>query len=406
MMKVLYIDIEGGWGGSSRSLYYLVRYLDRNRYEPVVLLGKRGPAQQRYRRDGVPTYLFSPIPRTTALRSNHLGAAFRFLLELIHLPRLLVLLRRLIRRDDIRLIHLNHESLFVIGWCCKRLFRVKVVCHVRTMLPRNRWAQWQVRILARTADHLIFITENERARWHALWPESLKTPQTIVYNVAVTDGADGPSERLRSVAGTFKVISLMTLSYVRGVDRLVDVAAWLKRLGDVETVFVICGRTDDQAFVNGIKRRIRARGLQDRFLFLGYQTNPEALLAECDALIRPSREQNPWGRDVIEALVHGKPVIATGTYQGFVEDGVNGFLWPAFDPVEMAGRLVYLRTHPEIREAMARRNRDKGLRLFDGPEQAARIERIYAELMAQPSAAVRVDAQTQIVTESPVGASR
>ena len=46
--KILYLDHEGGWGGASRSLYYLVKGLDRSRFEPVVWHRKEGPIEEAY----------------------------------------------------------------------------------------------------------------------------------------------------------------------------------------------------------------------------------------------------------------------------------------------------------------------------------------------------------------------
>ena len=45
------------------------------------------------------------------------------------------------------------------------------------------------------------------------------------------------------------------------------------------------------------------------FVFLGHVSEPERVLAGCNVLARLSRENNPWGRDVIEALKARFPEI-------------------------------------------------------------------------------------------------
>ena len=47
--KILCIDHEGGYGGSSRSLYYLLKSLDKNLFEIEVWCGKAGPIQSIYK---------------------------------------------------------------------------------------------------------------------------------------------------------------------------------------------------------------------------------------------------------------------------------------------------------------------------------------------------------------------
>ena len=63
--NILFIDIEAGFGGSSRSLYYLIRNLNHD-YRPIVILGKNGPMVDMYSKMSIPIYIFNPIPRTTA----------------------------------------------------------------------------------------------------------------------------------------------------------------------------------------------------------------------------------------------------------------------------------------------------------------------------------------------------
>ena len=52
-IRVLYIDIEGGWGGSSRSLLYFVGHLDPNKVKPIVWHRREGPVSERLQDLGV-----------------------------------------------------------------------------------------------------------------------------------------------------------------------------------------------------------------------------------------------------------------------------------------------------------------------------------------------------------------
>lgn len=381
-MNVLYIDIEGGWGGSSRSLYFLIKYLDRDRFTPIVLLGKVGPIKQYYEALGIRHFIFSPIPRVTAMKNGNLKSTLLFLVRLIYLPRLLWRIRGAIRDSNVRIIHFNHESLFFLGLCCKVFRNVKKVFHVRTMLPNNSWARLQICLGSYAADWLVFITENERDLWFNCSRRANQIPHTVLYNIAET-GADnngGSSPSLENVSKKFKVLSLMTISYVRGTDRLVTIANALKKRQFEDCVFVLCGKPDSEEYAKDIQAQIASNRLNEYFLFLGHLANPEPILAQCHMLIRPSREYNPWGRDVIEALAMGKPVIAIGSYDKFVEDGVNGFLLPEFDAEEIAQRIIHLSTHPELIERMRQANIEKARRLFHGPTNSAKVETIYRGL--------------------------
>jgi glycosyltransferase involved in cell wall biosynthesis len=380
-MNVLYVDIEGGWGGSSRSLLHLLNKMDRKRYEPYVLLGKRGPAEKVYQDQKIQAWVFEPIPRTTAIRKGNWRSLLRFIATLVYLPRLLKLLGEWITENHISIIHLNHESLFFLGLCCSLLYRAKIVYHVRTMLPPNLWARMQITLAVSTADHLIFITENEKNLWERMSGKLRSTPHSVIHNIAEILEPDQGKRGVDLKRTPFKIVSLMTISYWRGIDRLVDIGVCLKEMNRRGIVFVICGRVDDPAYDRAMRERIRKQGLEEYFLFAGYQKDPEKVLKECDALIRPSREYNPWGRDVIEAIALGKPVIAIGRYDKFVEDGVNGYLLPEFDAKEIAEKIVFLLEHPEVVEKMGNANREKANKLFDGTRNAGKVAAVYDSVL-------------------------
>ena len=90
------------------------------------------------------------------------------------------------------------------------------------------------------------------------------------------------------------------------------------------------------------------------FLFLGHVNDPESVLFACDSLAKPTRESNPWGRDILEAMAMGKPVISIGTYDSFVKDGRTGFLLKHYDSEKFADRITELACSPDRVMQMAK----------------------------------------------------
>jgi glycosyltransferase involved in cell wall biosynthesis len=130
-----------------------------------------------------------------------------------------------------------------------------------------------------------------------------------------------------------------------------------------------------------LKDYVETLGLRWFFLFLDYVSDVEPVLEGCDILIRASRGKDPWGRDVIEAMAHGKPVIATGSYDRFVEDGINGYLFSEYDSQAIAEKIVFLFDHPEAVETMAIANREKARQLFDGTQNAKKVAAVYDSVL-------------------------
>ena len=61
---------------------------------------------------------------------------------------------------------------------------------------------------------------------------------------------------------------------------------------------------------------------------MGHVSNPEIYLSKSYLQIRLARTNDPYGRDIIEALTMGVPSLATGTYEGIIKNNFNGYLLP------------------------------------------------------------------------------
>jgi len=352
-LRVLCLDIEGGFGGSSRSLYESVRHMDKTQAAVEVWCRKDGPVVARYTALGIPCRVEPAMAHWSALPRFS-----RNLLSLLSLSgyarrhaRSRTFRHRLAREVNARFdrVHFNHEALFGLAAWLRRRTRAPFTLHVRTNLWPSLFARWQARALSRDIDAFAFITANEEAtfRRHGGRPRA----GAVIHNI-VTPPDPAPLPELAADA-RFKIACVSAYSWTRGLDRLLDVADELERMDRHDVLFVMAGRMTLSRSLPGrlgeIGRRggtladaAQARGLAAHFRFLGHVTEPERVLAACDALAKPTREDNPWGRDILEAMAMGLPVLSVGTDATFVETGVTGVLQSPFDAVALAGDIARL----------------------------------------------------------------
>ena len=71
VISVLHVDIEGGYGGSSRSLFELVSYFKCQRIKHKVLIRKNGPIAKKYNDQGVEFEIYKKIFSRVPLRANN-----------------------------------------------------------------------------------------------------------------------------------------------------------------------------------------------------------------------------------------------------------------------------------------------------------------------------------------------
>ena len=119
------------------------------------------------------------------------------------------------------------------------------------------------------------------------------------------------------------------------------------------------------------------QGVYHYFHFLGFTPNPETILASSDVLIKPTREDNPWGRDILEGMAWGKPVIALGTYNKFVENNMTGFLYSEWDPGLVCAGIHKLIDNPGLVTRMGAEGRNRVSKFCDGRRSARMVENIW-----------------------------
>jgi glycosyltransferase involved in cell wall biosynthesis len=387
-LRVLALDIEGGFGGSSRSLYETVRPMPRADVDLRVWCRRKGPIQDRYAACGIPAEVTPAMPHFSSLPrlSRNIIGLTDFACKWRSSAEFRESLLTAARAVDV--VHLNHEGLFLLARWLRRRSPVAITMHIRTHLPSTICSRWQYRTIASHVDGLVFITENERDRVALL--AGRPVPGTVIYNVAMPAAGDvRPLQELEET-DAFKVAVLSNYAWIRGIDRLIDVAVALRRMSRSDVRFVVAGNNRLSGRLPGTLGRIARRGgtladyaaandVSDYFLFLGHVDRPEAVLASCDVLAKPTREANPWGRDILEGLAAGKPVLSIGTYDRFVQQDVTGVLTRDFNAAEWAREVLRLADDRELVRRLGAAGANRVADLCSGPKRADDLLTVWRE---------------------------
>ncbi|MBS7541758.1 glycosyltransferase family 4 protein [Ancylobacter oerskovii] len=146
---------------------------------------------------------------------------------------------------------------------------------------------------------------------------------------------------------------------------------------------VVLGRAlaKDAGFLDDLKAKVAAAGLQDRLLFpseVETSATPDWYRA-LDLYVAPQRWEG-FGVTPIEAMACGVPVIATrvGAFEELVKEGVTGALVPPGDIEAMTAALrAHLALDDDARAAMAARARAHAVSTFSLEREAAKINAVY-----------------------------
>lgn len=126
-------------------------------------------------------------------------------------------------------------------------------------------------------------------------------------------------------------------------------------------------------------------GVGDRIQFHGWVDNPRDYLAQCHALVMPSRSEG-FPLAMVEAMLAARPVIATrvGSMPEAVMDGQTGFLVEKNDVAGLAQALCWLRDRPDQRQTLGQNARAMATAHFTVDAMTSRYETLWRSLLTRP----------------------
>ena len=393
MRKILYVHHGKGIGGAPLSLLYLIRGLDRSRYEPVVLCIHEGEAAELFRREGIETVVDTRLHDFS--HTNVLWyPAWQFpktLLRAMQFPLTRIRAAGILRQLRPDAVHLNTSTLTAFALAA-RSAGIPVIWHIREPLQKGYLGLRRAlirRIIDSTASLILPICRYDAEQ---LLPSPLIN---VVYNFidfsqfdAAIDGSATKSEI--GIPGESPVVLMLGgMNPIKGTKEFVEAAATLlQRHPDAH--FLVAGPTagrDLRARISGMRGYALATEalvpseLRDRIRFLGVRSDIPELLAATDILCFPSTVQH-FARPVIEASAMGRAVIASdlGGPRELVRHEGTGLLVPPADSAALAAAIDRLLSDADARRRMGAAGIAFAREHFDAAKNTQRVVRLYDEL--------------------------
>ena len=353
-----FVGTHGDWGGASRILFNILRGLDRERFEPIVMLSGRGPICEELDQRGIEYHEWPANPN----EQNPVRSLARFMRA-----------AAFFRRKSIEIVHLNHGCL---GWrpaevLAARLLRIPVVTHcqriVRKASPGLRWSTLMLACSEYLADQ----------------SDTGAVPTRTVYDLVNLEKF-GHGKDIRNELGLAETD--VTVSFVgrtrreKGVAMFVALATVLKQ---EHVRFLMTGQrvgrsTPDSYTEEEIADLVAQDG---RIRYLGYREDIENIYASSDIIVMPSQVDEPCPAVLLEAGVCGKPVVATdtGSNKEFLSHGETGFLVARDDLDAMRKYVDRLISDKGLRTSMGASAKEIAERRFSR-EAIDDLQAVYSSL--------------------------
>ncbi len=176
----------------------------------------------------------------------------------------------------------------------------------------------------------------------------------------------------------------------KGTDLLIEAAIrLLPAYPDACLIFTGLTSGEHQAFLDGLRRKIAAAGLEKRIVFLGERPGPEMphWFALVSIYVAPMRNEG-FGLTPLEAMASGAAVVAsaTGAAVQLVAEGETGLIVPPGDLEALVGALDALLADPERVKTMGQKGRQKALERHDVEMEARQIVAVYQQTLGSAAA--------------------
>jgi glycosyltransferase involved in cell wall biosynthesis len=292
-------------------------------------------------------------------------------------------LHNILLTNKIDILHTNEYRSDIIGFLAARRTRVKTLATAHGWLyidPKIKLYEWIDSMFLRAFDTVIAVSsamKNELAR--AGIPQNrLK----IIENaVDYTDIQGGVSSAIRKEIGagpgTIIVGSIGRLSLERGYSYFLDAAKEVSE--KYPTVkFLIAGDGDLR---DSLIARAQRLGIKEKIALLGFRKDIKDIYAALDIFVSSSLRES-FGLALVEAMVAGKPVVATavGIAPEIIRNGDNGFLVKPGSAIEIKEAVTVLLSDDNKRKKMGVSARQTIGERFSRKKMAREYETVYRSL--------------------------
>lgn len=366
-MRILQISSARTYGGGERHVVDLCRGLQRRGHEVFAAL--RPTSVWQHRLSFLPT---SNIFQVSIRNSFGVLSAMR--------------IAEFARDNQIDLIHAHVARDYIpASIACMAAPNAKFVITRHVLFPLKPFNKYALKNVERAIGVSEAVGEELRRVFPS--PKVAVIANGIDVKAPPEDEAEQFRKEFREAHGipedTFVVGTLGELKELKGQRDLVLAAPQVANAFPASR-FVIVGQDHsmDKRFRRDLKRLVSVFGLDDRFLWLDWLEDTRQFYAAIDLFVSPSHTES-FGLAILEAMAHGKAVVATDT-EGARQLVVDkSQLVEVSDPVALAEKIAAMIKDPDRKKSLGDEARKRAAERFSFDRMIDETESLYREILGE-----------------------
>jgi glycosyltransferase involved in cell wall biosynthesis len=346
-------------GGGQWSLYYLIKYLNKDSFHPFVLCPEEGELSEKMRGAGAEvTYL--DVGRIRYLN-----------------PFILKKIVSIIKEKNIDLIHTDSSTETFYACIAAKVMKIPLIWHIR--VSEREW--FLDRLLSMLCTRLILVADAIRPRFK--WLENSEKIVVVHNGIDLEEFDALPAislmrEELNLSRDTVLLGCIGRIEKQKGQEYLISA---MELIGAARLILV---GSAEEKYLNRVKTLCKELGISKRIVFIPFRDDIPSLLKAIDILVLPSLTEG-FSRIILEAMAANKPVVATnvGGNTTAVIDGETGYIVPPRDSFALATWINKLAGNKKKRATMGQAGRERVEECFTVQRYVGGVQNVYWDIFSK-----------------------
>lgn len=367
MNNILFLHAGAEMYGADKVMLDLIHNLDKNKYNPYVILPSDGVLVEEMKKEGIKVEVM-PYPIMRRRYFNPKGI-IQYGYNFLRYSRMLV---EFAKKYQIDVIHTNTAA--TLEGCYVR-WRLKIPqlwsIHEIIINPKIMF-KLTSKLISKFSD--ITITDSGAVKEHLEKSGDFKNGQIkVIYN-GVDSKRFSPDSDCNylydewNIPRNAKIIGMIgrVNSWKGQGDFLQAANIIMAKHPDVYTVFVGAAFEGEEWREKELADQITKSPFNDRIVNKGYRTDSQGIYKLYDVFVLPSTNPDPLPTVVLESMATGIPIIGYrhGGVCEMVKEGYNGLLAEVGNPKDLAAKIEDLLMNNKLRKEMGRNSRKRLLEQF------------------------------------------
>lgn len=386
MKNILFIHQSAELYGSDKTLLLLLKYLDKAKFYPVVILPNDGPLKNELEKVNIEVHIapvlklyrkmfspknlitfFSDIKKGVTI-SNELHKKYHF--DIVYSNTLAVLL-----------------GLFFV-----RKTKIKHIWHVHEIIESpSVFKKAFMKILSlKATSSIIYNSIATKTFWET--NHAIRKKGVVVWNgvenndLSISDNEiDNLRKQLFNATQNKIIIGLVgRISRWKGQQILLDSFEEIfKTYQNIKLVYIGSPPPNQEVFLEQLNLQIAEKKLSDKVTILSFRKDISTIWHCIDVAVVPSTEPEPFGLVAIEAMFAKKPVIGSN-HGGLTEIIINnetGFLVEPNNQKQLSEALNELIKNQELREQFGNAGYQRAVNEFSIDKYVSSIENLFDKIL-------------------------